>query len=135
MLFRAIVISTLLLFSSLSLLAKENYPLSDFPMYSNPSSNRYLYWLATDQGEALPIKTFTKYSAAQFGKIVRTYIANDQKITIPSDEINKRVGQQVLSYLRQNQKQTLPLKMAIMRTDFSYQDNKIVEKSFIYYSE
>ena len=60
----------LLLFIVLTQVAQERaYPLSNFPMYSNPSEwDDYLY-LTDDKGAVLPIARHTGLSAAKMMKI------------------------------------------------------------------
>jgi hypothetical protein len=139
-----IILGSLALLCLVSVLVKENYPFSHFPMYGSPSERSYYYWLATAEREALPIQVLTKKTSAQLGKILRTY--GDQQATESkvkhrdqlSTEDVKKVGDKILAFLRQEAaslKQTMPAKLAIMRTDIRYTDGKVSEVSAPFYTE
>lgn len=139
-----LIFGCMTLLCSVSLAVKENYPFSHFPMYGDPNPERYLFWLATADGEPLPVRNYTGKSSAQLGKILRTYA--DKKLKeagvrrrddLPA-EYKETVGKELLIFLRQEAaslKQTLPDKLAIMRTDIRYEDGHTTETASVYYSE
>jgi hypothetical protein len=75
-------ISALLIYTVVSLAAKENYPLSNYPMYSNPSPERPYYTVTDGSGKPLPIQEKTGITCPKIGKIYRTKAAAEaEKIT------------------------------------------------------
>jgi hypothetical protein len=139
-----IILGSLLLTCGVSLLLKENYPFSHFPMYSDPSANRYYFWLATPDQKPLPVQTLTGKTAAQLGKILRSY--TDKRVDalklkhrdqLPDAE-RAAAGAEILTFLRQEAatlKQTLPPKLAIMRTDIAFVQGATRETPSVWYVE
>jgi hypothetical protein len=88
--------TALLIYTVVSLAAKENYPLSNYPMYSNPSPERPYYTVADGNGKPLPIQERTGITCPKIGKIYRTKAgAEAEKLTkkLRADydkELNKR---------------------------------------------
>jgi hypothetical protein len=74
--------SALLIYTVVSMMAKENYPLSNYPMYSNPSPERPYYTVADGHGNPLPIQEKTGITCPKIGKIYRTKAgAEAEKLT------------------------------------------------------
>ena len=48
-------LTALALFVTLSLVAKENYPFSHFPMYASPTAERSYFFIADDSGSPIPV--------------------------------------------------------------------------------
>jgi len=53
----------------LLLIVRENYPFSHFPMYSGMAPGAHYYYLADEQGEALPVKKLFGLSASRMKKV------------------------------------------------------------------
>lgn len=140
-----IVISllALVLFCALSLALKENYPISHFPMYGNPSDDVYYHWLADAEGNALPIATLTGKTAAKLGKMLRSYTqerADALKVerkALPQAEVDA-VCRELLAYLRKEAtavKATMPERLAVMRTTIHYMDGSLREETLAVFKE
>ena len=138
------IFATLAAFCTVSLALKENYPFSHFPMYGDPGNSRYYFWLATPEGEPLPIQALTGKSAAQLGKILRTKADAQAKKTgvkrrddLPQAD-KQAVAADILAFLRAEAatlKQTLPPKLAIMRTDIVFKDGSAQETPSVWFKE
>ena len=64
-------LTTLLAYVLLSVLLKENYPFSHFPMYASPSPERHYIRVTDAKGGLLPIATLTGITSPKVGKIYR----------------------------------------------------------------
>jgi hypothetical protein len=64
-------LTALALFVTLSLVAKENYPFSHFPMYASPTAERSYFFIADDGGNPIPVGILTGLTSAQIGKTYR----------------------------------------------------------------
>ena len=139
-----IIVGSLVATCAFSLVVRENYPFSHYPMYSDPNPNRYYFWLATPDQKPLPVQTLTGKTAAQLGKILRSITDKRVKALnvkhrdqLPEPE-RAAAAAEILSFLRQEAthlKQTLPPKLAIMRTDIAYVDGSTRETPSIWYVE
>ena len=49
-------LTTLAIFVTLSLIAKENYPFSNFPMYASPGAERAYFVIADGGGNSVTLK-------------------------------------------------------------------------------
>ncbi len=141
--FKISPITTLLIYCVLSVMFKENFPFSNFPMYSNPSPERMYYALADGDGKILPVATLTGITSPKIGKIYRK-IADERsrKIKVSPSKFTpeqvQAIGLQILKQLRheaENKKQTLPAKLQIIKTYISYKDGQIVETSNTFATE
>lgn len=130
-------LSTLLIYCLLSVMIRENYPFSNFPMYSNPSPERMYYALADGDGKVLPIATLTGITSPKIGKIYRKIVdERSRKLNINPSKFTpeqvESIGLEILQQLRheaETKKQTLPPKLQIIKTYISYKDGQIVETS------
>jgi hypothetical protein len=139
-----IIVGSLIALCSFSLVVKENYPFSHFPMYGDPNPERYFFWLADTDGKPLPVRELTGKSSAQLGKILRTYADKRVKAAdvrnrdaLPPEE-KRGVGEELTAFLRQEAaslKKALPPEVAIMRTDIRYHEGHTTETASVYYSE
>jgi hypothetical protein len=62
-------LTTLAIFVAASLILKENYPFSHFPMYSSPTAPRAYYMVTDAEGRPLPISTITGVTPPKIGKM------------------------------------------------------------------
>jgi hypothetical protein len=134
---------SLVLFCALSLVLKENYPISHFPMYGNPSDDVYYHWLADAEGNALPIVSLTGKTAAKLGKMLRSYTQDRAKVLklerkeLPQTEVDA-VCRELMTYLRKEAaaaRQALPARLAIMRTTIHYQEGSLKEETQTVFAE
>ena len=130
-------IAALLVYTGLSLAIEENYPFSNYPMYSNPSPERPYYTITDGDGQALPIQTKTGITCPKIGKIYRKKSeelarsldirANDMK-----PEHQQQIAEEMFAQLRTEAKklnQPMPPTLQLMKTYISYQDGKVVEEA------
>lgn len=136
-------ITTLIIYCVLSVVIRENFPFSNFPMYSNPSPERYYYTISEADGKGLPIATLTGITSPKIGKIYRKKADElSKEIGVSpskfSQEQVQALGLEILTFLRQqaaNKQQPLPAKLQINKIVISYQDGKIVETPSIFAKE
>ena len=99
-------LTTLATFVILSLIAKENYPFSHFPMYARPSAETGYFGFTDGGGNPLPVGALTGVTSPQVGKTYR------KKSMIYTTEIKKSgeesrterdrvVGAEIFEMLRQ----------------------------------
>ena len=134
---------TLAIFSIFSLLIKENYPFSNYPMYSNPTPERNFYMITDGDGKPLPLATLTGTTCPKIGKIFRKRCderadeLKRRRTDLPKDEI-QAVGMSIFKELREKavgKKKELPPKLQLMRTDITFEGGKIVEMPHLIASE
>ena len=136
-------ITTLIIYCILSVVIRENFPFSNFPMYSNPSPERFYYTVSEADGKGLPIATLTGITSPKIGKIYRKKADElSKKIGVSPNKFTPEqiqgLGLEILTFLRHeaaNKKQTLPAKLQINKIVISYQDGKIVETPSIFAKE
>ena len=126
----------LLLFIVLTQVAQERaYPLSNFPMYSNPSEwDDYLY-LTDDKGAVLPIARHTGLSAAKMMKIFNNRMKtvglkrSEERKNPPKDK-EAEVGAYVVRKAREIADkigEPLPEKVRVIRVIIQRSGNTITE--------
>lgn len=141
--FKTSPITTLLIYCVLSVIIRENFPFSNFPMYSNPSPERFYYTISEADGKGLPVATLTGITSPKIGKIYRKKADElSKKIGVSpskfSPEQVQSLGLDILTFLRheaENRKQTLPAKLQINKITISYKDGKIIETPTIFAKE
>jgi hypothetical protein len=125
----------LAIFTALSLVIKENYPFSNYPMYSNPSPERNYFMITDGEGKPIPVATLTGITCPKIGKIFRKRsdeMADKLKLkrTALPQEMVQAVGMSIFQQLRKEaagMNKELPPKLQLMRTDITFEDGKIVE--------
>lgn len=130
-------LTALILFCVISITLKENYPFSNFPMYSNPSPERPYYMLANGQGEPIPVAVLTGVTCPKVGKIYRTECQKvADKLDMNKDKLppaqKQAIGEKMFAYFRDeaaSRKQVLPDKLQLIRKEISYQNGAIAETS------
>jgi hypothetical protein len=116
---------------------QENYPISHYPMYSNPSADRSYYIVAdAATGKPLPIATVSGITCPKIGKIWRDKVA---KLTKKEDiskndlteEQKQQIGQAIFDELRVHAKAShrtgLPEHLMLRRMDILYRDGVMSE--------
>lgn len=128
-------ITTLALYTIFSLILKENYPFSNYPMYSNPSPERPYYTVADGNGQALPIQTKTGITCPKIGKIYRKKAEELAKkldiraVDLKPDQV-QIIGMEIFAQLRheaEKLKQPMPGRLQLVKTYISYENGKVVE--------
>lgn len=136
-------LTTLAIFVAASLILKENYPFSHFPMYSSPTAPRAYYMVTDAEGRPLPISTITGVTPPKIGKMhwrksqeresmVRRTGKHD---TAGRDE---DIGREICTMLRQQaarRGQTLPQGIQLFRVEIQYDDGKIKETKQLLFAE
>lgn len=128
-------ITALLIYTVLSLWAEENYPLSNYPMYSNPSPERPYYTVADGEGNPLPIQTKTGITCPKIGKIYRKKAEElAKKLDIRAVDLKpeqvQSIGMEMFAQLRheaEKLKQPMPERLRLVKTYISYKDGKVIE--------
>ncbi len=128
-------LTTLALYTIISLALGENFPFSNYPMYSNPSAERPYYMVTDGGGQALPIQTLTGVTCPKIGKIYRTKAEKLAKqLNIKASDLKKEhmqaISMEMFAYLRQEaaqKKQAMPQKLRLVKSYLSYEKGQVVE--------
>ena len=126
------------------LIVEENYPFSDFPMYSSLSAGTHYFHLVDENDQPLPIKALFGISASEFKKIYHSKLTPMAEQL--SEERGKRIkasnlgpaeqataGDQLLDQLmprtedRKWWKQNHPTELRLIRTDIHRNDKALTE--------
>jgi hypothetical protein len=135
-------LTTLAIFVIVSLLLRENYPFSHFPMYSSPTARRSYYIVTDSGGQPLPISTLTGVTPPKIGKMHRR--KSQERDPGPgsagedSSGANKEIGREICEMLRQQatrRGQTLPPGIQLFRVEIRYHDGKINETKELLFAE
>jgi hypothetical protein len=136
-------LTTLAMFVTISLILKENYPFSHFPMYSSPTAPRSYYMVTDALGQPLPIATLTGVTPPKIGKMhwrksqEREAVAG-QLGGPDSASREAAVGREICELLRQQavrRGQTLPEGVQLYRVEIRYEDGKIKETKRLVFAE
>jgi hypothetical protein len=127
----------LALYCLVSLALKENYPISHYPMYANPSADRSYYIVAdAATGKPLPIATVSGITCPKIGKIWRDKVAAlTKKNHMSKNDLNpeqkQQIGQAIFDELRihakDNKRTGLPDRLQLQRVDILYRDGVMSE--------
>jgi len=134
-------LATLLIYCGLSVGFKENFPFSNFPMYSNPSSERFYFTLSGPDGKGLPIQTLTGTTDPKIGKILRTKSAvlrEQLKVKNLTREQEEGIGREMIARFRREAMEhgnTLPEHLQLNQILIDYRDGQIVETPVVYAKE
>ncbi|HSI64566.1 MAG TPA: hypothetical protein VLE43_15665 [Candidatus Saccharimonadia bacterium] len=130
-------LTTLVIYTLVSLQLEENYPISNYPMYSNPSPERPYYMITDGDGKPLPIHTLTGVTCPKIGKIYRTKsekLAKELNIKAVDlkPEHQQTISMEMFAYLREEAKQqgkadAMPAKLRLMKSYLTYENGQVVE--------
>jgi hypothetical protein len=136
-------LTTLAIFVALSLIARENYPFSHFPMYSSPTAERSYFVVTDDSENPIPIGTLTGLTSAQVGKTYRKKsgergaelkkIGNDRRT-----ERDRIVAQEIFHALRQRAAKrgnNLPEKLQLHVVEIRFADGELRETKRLLFAE
>lgn len=136
-------LTTLAIFVTLSLILKENYPFSHFPMYSSPTAPRSYYMVTDAGGRPLPISTLTGVTPPKIGKMHWRKSQEREAMGGRSGEQDsagqdEAVGREICGMLREQairRGQTLPEGVQLYRIEIQYDDGKIKETKHLVFAE
>jgi len=136
-------LTVLAIFVTVSLIVKENFPFSHFPMYSSPTARRSYYMITDAEGRPLPITTLTGVTPPKIGKIHRKKSQERESMARKSGEQDsagqeKAIGREICEMLRQQaikRGQTLPQGMQLYRVEIRYDDGQIKETKHLFFAE
>jgi hypothetical protein len=128
-------LTTLAIFVTLSLIAKENYPFSHFPMYASPTAERSYFFIADDGGNPIPVGVLTGLTSAQIGKTYRKKSrergAEMKKVgKVDRTERDRVVGTEIFQALRQraaHRGKVLPEKLQLHTVEIRFADGQLQE--------
>ncbi|HEY5812972.1 MAG TPA: hypothetical protein VIT23_10010 [Terrimicrobiaceae bacterium] len=136
-------LTSLIVFVVVSLILRENYPFSHFPMYSSPSAKRYYFMVTDAAGQALPIASVSGITPPKIGKIhfkkSQTYEAKARKADpqgMPGQE--ETIGREICDMLREQavkRGQTLAQGLQLYRVEIQYVDGQIKETRRLLFAE
>ena len=142
---QGLMLIILFVFCAGSLLVKENYPFSNYPMYSDPDPFAQVYFLADHEGKPLPLYEMAFVTSPNLGKILRKRQqdrAKALKISVKdlSPEDQASIGKELVSYLRSQsayltKSDKLPKAVQIMRTTIQFENGEVVERPEVVYAE
>ncbi|RBP44373.1 hypothetical protein DES53_104193 [Roseimicrobium gellanilyticum] len=130
-------LTTLAIYTLVSLQLEENYPISNYPMYSNPSPERPYYMVTDGEGKPVAIQTLTGVTCPKIGKIYRTKSEKlakelDVKAVDLKPEHQQTIAMEMFAYLRDEAKQkgqtaALPAKLRLVKNYLTYENREVVE--------
>ena len=126
------------------LIVEENYPFSDFPMYSNLSPGSHYFHLTDENDDPLPIKALFGISASEFKKIYHSKLtpmahelSEQRRERIKASELGPteqaNAGDQLLDQLmpriegRKWWQENAPTELRLIRTDIHRNDKALSE--------
>jgi hypothetical protein len=136
-------LTALAIFVTLSLIAKENYPFSHFPMYAKPAAERSYFVITDSGGNPIPVATLTGLTSAQVGKTYRKksgeHSAEMKKIGDESStESDRVVGREIFDALRQRaarRGKDLPGKLQLHVAEIRFADGQLTETKRLLFAE
>lgn len=128
-------LTVLVVYCLISLILKENYPFSHYPMYSNPGADRSYYILADAEGQPIPIAELTGITCPKLGKMYRKKAEDlGKRSGLSSSNLppaqRQKVGEEIFGQLRLYAKQLkkeLPSRLALQKVEITYRDGKVAE--------
>ncbi|MET0252681.1 MAG: hypothetical protein ABW214_01460 [Terrimicrobiaceae bacterium] len=136
-------LTTLAIFVTLSLIAKENYPFSNFPMYASPGAERAYFVIADGGGNPIPIGTLSGVTSSQVGKTYRNKSRKHGAEMKKSGKENRTerdrvVGAEIFQMLRQRaakRGKELPEKLQLHLVEIRFADGHLEETKRILLAE
>jgi hypothetical protein len=130
-------LTALAVYTLVSLQLEENYPISNYPMYSNPSPERPYYMITDGEGKLLPIQTLTGVTCPKIGKIFRKECDElakqlDVKAVELKPEHHQAISMKMFAYLRNESQQkdqtaALPAKLRLVKNYITYENGQVIE--------
>ena len=135
-------LTSLAIFVVGSLILKETYPFSHFPMFSSPTAPRAYYMVTDSAGQPLPISKLTGVTLPKIGKThwrkSRQSQGETEKAEREDPGRNDEVGREICALLRHQaarRGQALPPGMQLFRVEIQYNDGKLKETKELLFAE
>jgi hypothetical protein len=135
-------LTTLVIFVGVSLVLKETYPFSHFPMYSSPRATRFYYLVTDSEGQPLPVAKLTGVTPPKIGKMhARKRQERSSALDKAGEDRAKRnyeIGREICAMLRDQatrRGQALPPGIQLIRVEVRYNDGKLEETREILFAE
>jgi hypothetical protein len=136
-------LTALILFVIVCLIAKENFPFSNFPMYSRPGAERGYFLITDGDGQPIPVGSLTGVTASQVGKAYRKKSKELGRSTNPLSgqsraERDRIVGTEIFQLLREQSARRgkdLPEKLQLHLVEIRFEDGEVKEKKRVLVAE
>jgi hypothetical protein len=136
-------LTALVLFVMVSLIAKENFPFSNFPMYSRPNAERGYFFVTDGDGQPIPVGSLTGITSAQVGKAYRNKSRELGRQTNPPsrqsrEDRDRIVGVEIFQMLREQgakRAKSLPEKLQLHLVEIRFEDGEIKENKRVLFAE
>jgi hypothetical protein len=135
-------LTTLAIFVAGSLILKETYPFSHFPMFSSPTAPRAYYMVTDSAGQPLPISKLTGMTPPKIGKMHWRKSRQSERGTEKGEGgnagRNDEVGREICGMLRDQaarRGQILPRGLQLFRVEIKYNDGKLNETKELLFAE
>ena len=118
---------------ALLLLVGENYPFSNFPMYSSLEEESIYFVVRTGEGETLPYATNFSLRSSFVPKALKAEVRKLEKLGIARENALSQAGQNVLRYLLeraepQRREELSRYGLKLIEVRLSDDDSLVVEK-------
>ena len=136
-------LTALILFVTVCLIAKENFPFSNFPMYSRPNAERGYFLITDGEGQPIPVGSLTGVSASQVGKAYRKKSKELGRQPHPLSgqsraERDRLVGAEIFQMLREQaakRGKDLPKSLQLHLVEIRFEGGEIKEKQRVLVAE
>ena len=136
-------LTALVIFVIGCLIAKENFPFSNFPMYARPGAERGYFFVTDGHGQPIPIGTLTGVTASQVGKAYRKKSRELGRRTNPLSRESRAhrdglVGVEIFQMLREQaakRGKEIPEKLQLHLVEIRFEDGEIKEKKRVLFAE
>jgi hypothetical protein len=136
-------LTALILFVIVCLIAKENFPFSNFPMYSRPGAERGYFLITDGAGQPIPVGTLTGVTASQVGK---AYRKKSKELGRPTNPLagqsradrDRMVGAEIFQMLREQSAKRgkeLPESLQLHLVEIRFEDGEVKEKKRVLAAE
>ena len=136
-------LTALVIFVIVCLVAKENFPFSNFPMYARPGAERGYFVVTEGDGQPLPVGSLTGVTASQVGKAYRKKSKELGRQTNPlapksRTDRDRIVGMEIFQMLREQaakREKDLPEKLQLHLVEIRFESGEIKEKKRVLFAE
>jgi hypothetical protein len=135
-------LSALAIFVVVCLIAKENFPFSNFPMYSRPGAERGYFVVTDGEGEPIPVGKMTGVTASQVGK---AYRKKSKELSLKADVTgqarparDRTVATEIFEMLREQASKRgkeIPEKLQLHLVEIRFEDGEIKENKRVLFAE
>ena len=136
-------LTALVIFVTVCLIAKENFPFSNFPMYARPGAERGYFLVSDGDGQPIPIGSLTGVTASQVGKAYRKKSKELGRQTNPLSGESRAardriVGTEIFQMLREQSAKRgkeVPQKLQLHLVEIRFEDGEIKENKRVLFAE